>query len=202
MGSLFFCIGIKFSGRYNAMYGQKDLFRHMVAMRGKHGYVEGSSHAEDIDRGSPPLPSGRRALGRIRSIPEDAMLAGCSQMIWRSVKRLRRHGLLRGPVYIAMNFHDVCRYDRDPDMKFMRYSKHKNGTHLFNTLASVRCVTEGARACLRVLVRTRETFPADAVAALLDTCGNDGIQIHTLLLDREFYSAEIMNLLEWGASTG
>ena len=96
-----------------------------------------------------------------------------------------------------MDFHDVCRYDEDPDMKFMRYSKHKNGTHLFNTLASVHCVTEGARACLGVLVRTRETFPADAVAALLDMCGNNGIQTRTLLLDREFYSAEIMNLLEW-----
>ena len=179
------------------MYGQKDLFRHMVAMRGKHGYAEGSSHAEDVDRGSPRLPSGRWALGKIRSISEDAVLAGCSRMIARSVKRLRRHGLLRGPVDVAMDFHDVCRYDKDSDMKFMIYSEYKNGTHLFNTLASVHCVTEGARACLGVLVRTRETFPADAVAALLDMCGNNGIQIRTLLLDREFYSDEIMNLLEW-----
>ena len=58
-------------------------------------------------------------------------------MIARSVKRLRRHGLLREPVDIAMDFHDVCRYDEDPNIRFMRYSKHKNGTHLFNTLASV-----------------------------------------------------------------
>ena len=197
MGLLFFsCIGIKFSDKHNAMYGQKDLFRHLVAMRGKHGYAVGSSHVEDVDKSGKPLPSGRWTLGKIRSIPEDVMLACCSRMIARSVKRLRRHGLLRGPVDIAIDFHDVCRYDEDPDMKFMRYSKHKNGTHLFNTLASVHCVTEGARACLGVLVRTRETFPADAVAALLDMCGNNGIQIRTLLLDREFYSAEIMSLLD------
>ena len=197
MGSLFFSsVKIKFSGRYNAMYGQKDLFRHLVAMRGKHGYAEGASNTEDVDRGSPPLPSGRWTLGKIRSIPEDVMLARCSQMIVRSVKRLRRHGLLRKPVDIAIDFHDICRYDRNPDMKFMRYSKHKNGTYLFNTLASVHCVTEGERACLGVLVRTRETFPADAVAALLDMCRNNGIQIRMLLLDREFYSAGIMNLLE------
>ena len=64
-------------------------------MRGKHGYVEGSSHAEDVDRNSPPLPSGRWTLGKIRSIPEDAMLARCTQVIARSVRRLKRHGLLR-----------------------------------------------------------------------------------------------------------
>ena len=60
------------------MYGQKDLFRHMVAMRGKHGYAEGSSHAEDVDRNSPLLPSGRWTLGKIRSIPENAMLAAAA----------------------------------------------------------------------------------------------------------------------------
>ena len=197
MGSLFFsCIRIKFSDRHNAMYDQKDLFRHLVAMRGKHGYAEGASHTEDVDRSSPPLPTGRWTLGKIRSIPEDAMLARCAQMIARSVRRLKRHGLLREPVDIAIDFHDVCRYDKDPDMRFMRYSKHKNGTHLFNTLASVHCVTEGCRACLGVLMRTRDTFPADAVAALLDMCKNNGIRVRTLLLDREFYSAEIMNLLE------
>ena len=124
------------------------------------------------------------------------MLARCTQVIARSVRRLKRHGLLWKPVYVAIDFHDVCRYDKDPDMKFMRQSKHKNGTHLFNTLASVHCVTEGCRACLGVLVRTRDIFPADAVAALLDMCENNGIRMRTLLLDREFYSAEIMNLLE------
>ena len=62
MGSLFFsCIRIKFSGRHNAMYGRKDLFRHLVAMRGKHGYAEGASRAEDSDRSSPPP---RRRGGR------------------------------------------------------------------------------------------------------------------------------------------
>ena len=55
MGSLFFsCVRIKFSGRHNAMYGRKDLFRHLVAMRGKHGYAEGASHTEDIDRSARP----------------------------------------------------------------------------------------------------------------------------------------------------
>ena len=169
------------------MYDRKDLFRHLVAMRGKHGYAESASYTEDVDRSSLPLPSGRWTLGKIRSIPEDVMLAGCTQMIARSVRRLKRHGLLRESVDIVIDFHDICRYDKNPDMKFMRHPRHKNGTHPSNTLASVHCVTEGCRACRGVLVRTRDIFPADAVAALLDMCGNNGIRVRTLLLDREFY---------------
>lgn len=97
---------------------------------------------------------------------------------------------------MAIDFHDVGRYDRNPNMRFMRHSKYKNGTHLFNTLASIHCVTEGSRACLGVLPRTREMFPVEAVAALLDMCQNNGIAVGTLLLDREFYSAGVMDLLE------
>ena len=196
MGSLFFSsVRFKFSDRYNAMYGKKDLFRHLVAMRGKHGYAEGSSNAECIDKNSPSLPSGKWTRNKAETVPEDRILASCGRMIKRSVRRLRRHGLLRKPVDIAIDFHDICRYDVNPDMKYMRYSKHKNGTNLFNTIASVHCVTEGSRACLGVLMRTRNMFPIDAVTALLDMCKASGIRIRTLLLDREFYSTGVMSLL-------
>ena len=94
------------------------------------------------------------------------MLVSCGRMIKCSMRRLRRHGLLRKPVDIAIDFHDICRYDVNPDMKYMRYSKYKNGTKQFNTLASVHCVTEGFRACLGVLMRTRDMFPIDAVGAV------------------------------------
>ena len=82
-----------------------------------------------------------------------------------------------------------------PDMKFMRYSKYKNGTHLCNTLVSIYCVTEGFRVRLGVLLRTRNMFPSEAVVALLDMCEGNDIRVGTLLLDREFYSAQIMDLL-------
>ena len=197
MGSLFFsCVGIKFSDRYNARYGREDLFRHLVVMRGKHGYAEGTSNVEGVDASTPPLPSGRWTLGKIRSVPEDRMMARCDRMIRRSVKRLKRHGLFRKPVDLAIDFHDICRYDKNPNMKFMRHSKYKNGTHLFNTLATVHCVTEGSRACLGALLRTAETPKAEMVTALLDMCRKNGIRVGTLLLDREFYSTEIMNQLD------
>ena len=184
MGSLFFSsIGIIFSDRYNARYGQQDLFRHLAAMRGRHGYAEGTSNVEDVDGSTPPLPSGRWTLGKIRSVPEGRMLARCDRMIRRSVKRLRRHGLLRKPVEPAIDFHDICRYDKNPNMKFMRHSRYKSGTRLFSTLATVHCVTGQSRACPGALLRTAETPKAEMVAALLDMCRMNGIRAGTLLLD-------------------
>ena len=124
------------------------------------------------------------------------MLARCDRMIMRSMRRLRRHGLFRKPVDLVIDFHDVCRYDKNPNMKFMRHSKYKNCTHLFNTHATVHYVTEGSRACLGALLRTAESPMAEMVAALLDMCHKNGIRVGTLLLDREFYSAEIMDLTD------
>ena len=134
--------------RYNARYGQENRSLRLVAMRGKHGYSEGAPHVEGIDGSNTSLPPGRWTLGKIRSVPEGRMLARCDRMIRWSVKRLRRHGLLRKPVNLAIDFHDICRYDKNPNMKFMRHSRYKNGTHLFNTLATVHCVTGQSRACL------------------------------------------------------
>lgn len=130
------CIRIKFLDRHNATYGRKDLFRHMVAMHGKHRYAEGVS-VPRTSTGAARPPVGRWTLGKIRPIPQDAMLDRCSQMIAWSVRRLKIHCRLRKLVDVAIDFHDICWYDKDPNMKFMRYSKHKNGTHLFNTLARV-----------------------------------------------------------------
>ena len=124
------------------------------------------------------------------------MLARYDRMIMRSMRRLRCHGLFRKPVDLVIDFHDVCRYDKNPNMKFMRHSKYKNCTHLFNTLATVHYVTEGSRACLGALLRTAESPMAEMVAALLDMCHKNGIRVGTLLLDREFYSAEIMDLTD------
>ena len=108
-------------------------------------------------------------------------------MIRRSAKLLRRHGLLRKPVDLAIDFHDVCRYVKNPNMKFTRHSKYKNGTHLFNTLVTVHCVTGQSRAYLGALLRTAEMPKAEVVAALLDMCHENGSRAGTLLLDREFY---------------
>ena len=101
------------------------------------------------------------------------MPARCSRMIAPPVKRLGRHGLLRKPVYTTMGFHGIRRYDKNPNMEFMGYSKHRNGTRLFNAPAGVHCM-EGARARPGVPVRARETFPADAAAAPLYACKGSG----------------------------
>ena len=81
------------------------------------------------------------------------MLKRCDLAFMRLVRRMRSQGMLRGAVDVAIDFHNIGRYDKHPDMKFMRKSKYKNGTCNFNVFATVHCVVDGSRLCLGAILR-------------------------------------------------
>ena len=64
----FICIGINFSTERNARYGPWYMIRHLVAMRGRHGYAEGTPNAVDVNKNSPKLPSGKWLRDHAQSI--------------------------------------------------------------------------------------------------------------------------------------
>ena len=96
---------------------------------------------------------------------------------------------------MAIDFHNISRYDKHPDMKFMRESKYKNGTCNFNVFATVHCVVDGSRLCLGAILATRADFKVEMVLKLLDKCEENRVRINMLTLDREFYTREVMSLL-------
>ena len=123
------------------------------------------------------------------------MLKRCDLAFMRLVLRMRSQGMLRGAVDVAIDFHNIGRYDKHPDMKFMRKSKYKNGTCNFNVFATVHCVVDGSRMCLGAILATRADFKVEMVSKLLDKCEENRVRINMLTLDREFYTREIMSLL-------
>ena len=96
---------------------------------------------------------------------------------------------------MAIDFHNISRYDKHPDMKFMRESKYKNGTCNFNVFATVHCVVDGSRLCLGAILATRADFKVEMVLKLLDKREENRVRINMLTLDREFYTREVMSLL-------
>ena len=61
---------------------------------------------------------------------------------------MRRHGMFRTPVDVAIDKHLVCRYDKFDKIVNTIKSKYKNGTCDFNCLATANCTTDGSRAFL------------------------------------------------------
>ena len=74
-------------------------------------------------------------------------------------------------------------------------SKYENGTCTFNSLTTVHCTVAESKPCLTAILTARGDQKAVLVARLLDKCRRNGVRISLLTLDREFYTREVMKLL-------
>ena len=196
VGALFFsCMKIKFGHGVNSRYGPWNMFCHLATMCMRGSCAEKAYQTAKARSRSMALPSGRWLLGKIRSVRYDWMNVRCDETIMRTVRQARRRGMLRRPVNVAIDFHKIGRYDRIKNMLFMVKSKYENGTCTFNSLATAHCTVAGSRLCLAAILATRGDQKAVLVARLLDKCRQNGVGINLLTLDREFYTREVMKLL-------
>ena len=117
----------------------------------------------------------------------------------RTVMRMKRHGMLRVPVDVAIDKHTIPRYDKIYDkiydMLNIITSKFKNGTYHFNCLATINCTVEGSRAFLGATLVRRMDSLSDTVSKLIDGCTKKGIRIGVLTVDREFFSTGVIGTL-------
>ena len=144
---LFSLLQIKFSDRYNALYGPVHFFERLFGMCRHTEYAE-TAWSSDPDGGT-GIPTGRWLLDRIRHIRYDYMLKRCQAVTDRTVRRMRRHGMFREPVDIAIDKHLVCRYDRFRRIVNTIKSKPKKGTYNFNCLATANCIVADSRDIIR-----------------------------------------------------
>ena len=79
----------------------------------------------------------------------------CLKMADRTVMRMKRHGMLRVPVDVAIDKHTIPRYDKTYNMLNIITSKFKSGTYHFNCLATINCTVEGSRAFLGATIVRR-----------------------------------------------
>ncbi len=191
---LFSLLQIKFSDRYNALYGPVNFFERVFGMCRHTEYAE-TACSSDPDGGT-GIPTGRWLLGRIRHIRYDHMLKRCQAVTDRTVRRMRRHGMFREPVDIAIDKHLVCRYDRFRRIVNTIKSKPKKGTYNFNCLATANCIVAGSRAFLAARLVRRGDVDVEVVSGLIADCRKRGIRIKSLKIDREFFSVDIMDMLE------
>ena len=131
-------------------------------------------------------------LGVIKQVRYDYMLTRRLKMADRTVMMMKRHGMLRIPVDVAIDKHTIPRYDKTYNMLNIITSKFKNGTYHFNCLATINCTVEGSRALLGAALVIREDSLPDTVSKLIDGCTEKGIWIGVLTVDREFFSTGVI----------
>jgi hypothetical protein len=132
----------------------------------------------------------RKAL--LASLPgQDLLLARLIQSLHfplpRRVRR-RRHAA-------AIDYH--CRpFYGDPATPGVKGGKREAGTNFFWTFATLTLLTPGQRYTLALVAVPKGQPPSETVALLLAQAERSGVPLRYLLLDKGFYDAEVIDLLQ------
>lgn len=94
-------------------------------------------------------------------------------------------------VDIAIDGHKIERYDKKHGDE-LRKSKSKNGTNLFEVYVTVHCVTRDSRLVLGALPMNALTNISSFVPKLLEICQKMDLPVNHVLMDREFFTAEVI----------
>ena len=165
---------IKLSSKHNAKYGLSDFCRVLLSMCSSGG-GGAEANAEAQHRKSKTednilLPSRSWVFDMIKEIRHDFMLTRSKTMITRTVMHAKRRGMLRRPVDVSIDMHDIPFYAKCMNLLYAVKSKCKKGTTTFVRLATIHCVVNGSRLTLGVEVVRRKDDTAEIVKRLIEQC--------------------------------
>ena len=191
---------ISFSDRYNAIY-DSDVFHKMMIKA-----VMAGSNLTSVVRAardsvmtasakSPRIPTAEWFRQRTKDA-ELGLVAGCiNEAISRQVAIVKAAGRFPKRPVVAIDKHLIPRYDKKWEGKLVR-SKRKGGTNVFETYITAQCVNARSRLNLAVLHVTQISINADSVRKLIESVQDTGVKPSLILLDREFYSTDVIKTLD------
>ena len=177
----------------NSHYKNEDILESLIYLSIEERYAE--SGLEDLTSTRPEsTPSADTLLRRIRTLDTRqaySMLISANDVV---LEKLRRRGVFRKPVIAAIDPSDDNYYGEYNNR--LRRSKKDRGTNLFYTYASFHIVDEGKR----ITIFTVPVYQLDDLATiceeLIKAAWMRGIKLEKLLIDRGFYSVDVMNMLD------
>ncbi len=136
------------------------------------------------------VPSGDTVLHHLANQPYQLLETGFQRVIDTLIARARP--LFDKPVTVALDFNLLEWYGED--LPFIIKAQPRKGTHTFIGFATIAVVEDGKRFMLKVVPVTPFSTKKDIVKALL-TYALRFVGIKVVLMDRGFYSREIIDLL-------
>ncbi len=185
---------VRMFGKHNAIYGIDDLNRGMMRGALSDASVGGCINA--TTRTSGAGPSARWHAYRIKATTPEAAQEAFEAQIKRQCERLSKAKRIpkRG-LTIAIDLHKISRYDRSHDENLSRQKK-KDGTTYAERYITAECIDDGLGVTLGVLHVKRLDSVPESAGLILDQLERAGIKVRLLLLDREFFSVEVIAMLQ------
>jgi len=182
-------IGMGFSGRRNALYGEKDAAALLAAMCREGMCAEQASEILREQSGS--CPGADWLLGKLGRVQYGTMHKKADRILRRTVRDSIGRGLVEPHPLIAIDKTKIARYDKKPDMvHLIKYKGQGTSTaEAYITARTVGCQNQTHLACIPV---TRDTFNPEFVRKLLRKIRILNIRPRLLLMDREFYAVDVL----------
>lgn len=159
-----------------------DVVRSLLLASFNNGYVEGSAGLLDA--------CGQTIRNHLRYQDPSRLLVANDRVI----EEMRSLGALSKPLIVAIDWHDVMYYG-DPNAEGVVGTKPKDGSHHAYRFATVSVLVKGERLTLAA-VPMLDKRVLGYVAILLCRAFELGIKVKLLLLDRGFYSIELVRWLD------
>ena len=187
---------IKVSGKSNAIYTAAHFNRCMIHASMYNGQVAGcanSAKSLDIYR--------RPSEEWMRDVADKTQADDVYEYLARTISEqldmlyrfeiLKRHDVLD----VAVDMHLIPRYDKKYGRELVR-SKFKSGTCIFERYITIQCIVAGHRLVLGVLAMPALEDLADFVRKIIDSARNAGASLGIVMMDREFFSSEVIKTLD------
>ena len=123
------------------------------------------------------------------------MLIGLSDRIDNTIIHLKKLGMFRKSVTVAIDKHFIPRYDKTDDPYLVK-SKSKSSTTIFEGYGTIQCVDESCIVQIGAIPIRKKHSKADIVRKLINDGIRNCIKIRLVLLDREFFSTAVIHELK------
>ncbi|MFP3262558.1 MAG: transposase [Nitrososphaeria archaeon] len=135
-----------------------------------------------------------RIRDTVESVKPETLFAMLDGALGSTLDDLKSRHIFDMPVVAAIDKHKIPRYDADIDHGFLIRSER--GTSTYETYITLQSVEEGKRAQITCRHVSAFSTNAEEVVSLLICSRLNGIDISLLLMDREFFSSEVINALK------
>ena len=155
--------------------------------------VAGYADALQIS-GSCKYPGGERVNQMLAKMTLESLYK-FNRYLQLYIKRLTESGHLPHLCDVAIDFHKIPRYDKNREGRWLLHSKSDKGTTWFETYLTAQIVAPGVRLVLAIEPYVTGDNKAKAVLKVLERA-KKLVKIDTLLMDREFFTREIMDTID------
>ena len=195
---------IPFSKKPNARYGPAVFHAIMMGAAALgvsiFGYTAAARRWKTISykliRGHREYPCGEWISNICMRVDPYGMAKSLENVMSANLDRLQSLGLLAGKqIDIAIDMHLIQRWDRKHGAELVR-SKSKGKTGSFERYITAQCIKPGMQMALALFHMPALEDTACYVRKTIAMCRQTGAKIGTVMLDREFFSTDVIRVLE------